>query len=331
MADKKPLVLYSGKPKEIAITDTISIVNGGSRASMVVTQASHGFSVGNAIYYTGTAYAKAKADSANTLGLCIVESVSDVNTFTLVLNGRITGLSGLTAGQYYYVSAATAGLLTVTEPATGYFSNPLLFADSTTTGFVVQFRPSVSQNPPGATGWNDILPVQFKDDASAGWTHAQIGTTGRYAWSAIGTGASSTIHLYYHIPHEVVSNPATGYWHPHIETPNNDAGNIVLTANFYAAKRDGSWTTIQTVTYTLTPSTLSSSGKNMVIDLSLPTAILAELEPDALVYCRLVRDPALAGDTYTSSVFLFTGDCHVTFHKHGTTEKDKGSGWVQSS
>jgi hypothetical protein len=72
-----------------------------------------------------------------------VITVTDANNFVLYLSGAIAGLSGLTAGQYYFVSDATAGLLTSTEPTSvSSFSNPLLFALSTTTGIVLQFRPS---------------------------------------------------------------------------------------------------------------------------------------------------------------------------------------------
>jgi hypothetical protein len=57
----------------------------------------------------------------------------------------------LTAGNYYFVSDATPGLLVNTEPTniTSY-SNPLLFTLSTTTGIVFPFRPSTvpsSANP----------------------------------------------------------------------------------------------------------------------------------------------------------------------------------------
>lgn len=122
-----------------------SLVTGGpsDNTRFSVTQASHGFTVGNAIYYTGSAYAKAKADADTTLALFIVSTVADVNNFTATQAGPVTGLSGLTAGQYYFVSDATAGLLTATEPTSSTsYSNPILFATSTTTGVVIPFRPN---------------------------------------------------------------------------------------------------------------------------------------------------------------------------------------------
>jgi hypothetical protein len=57
------------------------------------------------------------------------------------MNGYVSGLSGLTAGTTYYLDASTAGALTSTEPlTTGYISKPVLIADSTTSGYVIESR-----------------------------------------------------------------------------------------------------------------------------------------------------------------------------------------------
>jgi len=114
----------------------------GSAIFMAVNQTSHGFTTGQAVYYTGSVWALAEANSAGTLGIGIVSFV-DANNFNLYQAGLLTGLSGLTAGQYYFVSDATSGLLTSTQPTSvSSYSNPLLFALSTTTGLVLPFRPS---------------------------------------------------------------------------------------------------------------------------------------------------------------------------------------------
>ena len=88
------------------------------------------------------AWALAEANSNATLGVGVVFYI-DANNFYLYQLGSISGLSGLTAGQYYFVSDATPGLLTATEPtAVTSFSNPLLLALSATTGVVFPYRPS---------------------------------------------------------------------------------------------------------------------------------------------------------------------------------------------
>ena len=92
------------------------------------------------IYNNGTNYVKAQADDTATLGLFVVSAVADANTFTATFSGKIT-LSSLTAGEYYFVSNSTAGAYVATEPTSGY-SNPILFALSTTEAVVLPFRPS---------------------------------------------------------------------------------------------------------------------------------------------------------------------------------------------
>ena len=124
---------------------TVQITAGGAggsgeSVSWDVTQSSHGLAVGDVIYNNGTNYIKAQADDTATLGLFVVSAVANVNTFTATFSGKIT-LSSLTAGEYYFVSNSTAGAYVATEPTSGY-SNPILFALSTTEAVVLPFRPS---------------------------------------------------------------------------------------------------------------------------------------------------------------------------------------------
>lgn len=298
---------------------------------MTVTQTAHGFSAGNAIYYNGTAYAKAKADNAATLSFMIVDAVPDANTFSFTMLGRITGLSGLTAGQYYYVSAATAGALTATEPA-GY-SNPILFADSTTTGFVLPFRPSFSTTPPAASGWDDITPVSFKDDGTGGWSFTTV-TGNRKELAAVGSGSTvSTMFFKYHIPHGIALNQSDGniYLHPHLEFINQNSGNVILTAYITAGLRDvGLMSSEFSLTWTITPANHTSFAQLVTpFEQALPTGLAAYLVPDAIWSVRLVRDAGAAGDTYTSIVAIHTMDIHALFDYKPTTSKDAGSGWVK--
>lgn len=120
----------------------------GGGTSITVHQVGHGLSTGDAVYYdaNAAAWVQAQSDNVDTLGIALVV-VSGNDDFTAYPAGPITGLSGLTAGQYYFVSDDTAGAITVTEPvATTSYSNPILYAYSTTEGFVLPFRPS-SLNP----------------------------------------------------------------------------------------------------------------------------------------------------------------------------------------
>ena len=109
---------------------------------IIVSQTAHGFTTGQAVYFNGTSWALAEANSITTLGIGLVVYI-DANTFYLYCLGIISGLSGLTAGQYYFVSDTIPGALTTTEPTSvNSFSNPILLAISSTIGVVLPFRPS---------------------------------------------------------------------------------------------------------------------------------------------------------------------------------------------
>jgi len=119
------------------------VVDNNESTKFNVNQSTHGLSVLDAIYHNGTIYTEAQADDAETLGMLIVTEVIDTNNFVATLVGKTTITShGLTIGEYYFVSDSVAGGLTATEPGTGSFSNPILFAVDANTLIVLPFRPS---------------------------------------------------------------------------------------------------------------------------------------------------------------------------------------------
>jgi hypothetical protein len=118
---------------------------GGGGTTDRVTQASHAFVIGDILYMNGSVYAKAKADAANTAEVVgMVSRVIDANTFELTLSGEVAGLSGLTVGENYFLSAATAGAITATEPSVvGQVSLPIGVASSATSLYVAPKRGAV--------------------------------------------------------------------------------------------------------------------------------------------------------------------------------------------
>lgn len=118
---------------------------GGGGTIDKVTQASHGFVVGDVLYINGGNYAKAQADTAikaEVVGM--VSRVIDASNFELTLNGEVSGLAGLTMGENYFLSASSAGAITATEPSVvGQISLPIGVASSTTTLYVAPKRGSV--------------------------------------------------------------------------------------------------------------------------------------------------------------------------------------------
>ena len=118
---------------------------GGGGTTDRVTQASHGFVVGDVLYLSGSTYTKAIATAANTAEVVgVVSRVLDGSTFDLTLSGEVTGLSGLVAGEAYFLSPSSAGGITVTEPSViGQVSVPVGVASSATTLYVAPKRGSV--------------------------------------------------------------------------------------------------------------------------------------------------------------------------------------------
>jgi len=104
------------------------------------------FAVGEVLYLDGAVYKRAKADAANTAEVVgvvsrIVDATAASFTFEMTLSGEVAGLAGLTPGEVYFLSAATAGALTAVEPSVvGQVSLPVGVASSATSLYVAPKR-----------------------------------------------------------------------------------------------------------------------------------------------------------------------------------------------
>jgi hypothetical protein len=165
---------------------------GGAGVSREISQSLHGFLPGDVLYFDSVSseYAKAKADAENTAEVVgIVSEKKDNNTFVLLSGGYIEGLSGLTAGSVHYLSSSTVGLLTPIEPGViGEVSKPVLIADSTSSGYLVNYRgvvvggsnarTSLSLNNNGSTNIQDMS--QYDAGELSGWVFVDATSPLRY-------------------------------------------------------------------------------------------------------------------------------------------------------
>lgn len=154
-----------------------------------LTETAHGFIAGNIIRHDGTNYVKAQAVNTLSLhGLYIVESVVNANSFVGVQLGEIT-LSGLTAGQSYYVDPTTAGAVTTTRP-TGAGQVPVVaFRAISTTRAVVVFRhqwqqASQADMEAAAAGTNFVVPANMSYHPGMVKAWVQFNGTGTIAVTA---------------------------------------------------------------------------------------------------------------------------------------------------
>jgi hypothetical protein len=129
-----PVNIYDGTNKTYVDTAT-------QRTSQVVTQAGHGFTVGQLVYKTVSSWALADASAEATAEVYgVIESVVAGVSFVLVTNGFISMSSpplSMTAGTTYFLSE-TSGAYTATPPtATGSIVKPVMQALSSSTAIVV--------------------------------------------------------------------------------------------------------------------------------------------------------------------------------------------------
>lgn len=91
------------------------------------TQASHGFSAGDAIGHNGSSWIKADASAGQTECHAVCTAVADVNNFTASVSGFHTLTShGFTLGLNYL--SETAGAVTTTEPGPPALAQEVLVA-----------------------------------------------------------------------------------------------------------------------------------------------------------------------------------------------------------
>lgn len=130
---------------------------GTSSPVNTINQPGHGFTVGQPIYLDDTddTWKLAQANAATTLGIAFADPI-DTNNFNAVFSGKLGGFTGLSIGEYYFVSELTAGTLTDTEPAPPNYSNPMLHAISATEGIIIPIRPSRDEGTGGGSAGVDV-------------------------------------------------------------------------------------------------------------------------------------------------------------------------------
>jgi hypothetical protein len=112
-----------------------------------VTQAAHGFTVGQAIVHNGTTYVLANSSANATLATDVVAQVVSAGVFRRALPGEtISGLTGLTPGAPVHASGTTAGaIVTATQgaaPASAVAQNPIGYALTASTMIFQPYNPT---------------------------------------------------------------------------------------------------------------------------------------------------------------------------------------------
>lgn len=151
MAMRKPLVIVGGQIEQLQTGDTIDVT--GDLGIDLTNDNVGTLDQGTPVYVTAADHCdKAKADAtgtrrviglvgANTIGTGVSGFVQTTDIITLTTGqwDAVCGTSGgLSADTVYYLSAATAGLLTATAPSTvGQYVVPVILAISTTEALIL--------------------------------------------------------------------------------------------------------------------------------------------------------------------------------------------------
>jgi hypothetical protein len=99
------------------------IVSNSEGSRELINAVAHGFVAGDVLYSNAGTYTKAKAATAAASEVIGVVVGATTNYFVLAKTGKITKTGwGLTVGGIYYLSAATDGLITATEPGVTAYS-----------------------------------------------------------------------------------------------------------------------------------------------------------------------------------------------------------------
>ena len=160
--------------------------NGPNGALQLMLQPSHGFKVGQPLYFDGSIYRKAISTSLFTCGVVVVKKVISVDRFLASLNGAIEavtpadiGLGSIVPGQTYYVSDTTAGHYKTTGIGSANFLNPLAVGVTVSALLVVPHAPR--QLPTHAALPDLTAPNSHPTSAITGLDTAlssKVGTTG---------------------------------------------------------------------------------------------------------------------------------------------------------
>lgn len=173
---------------------------GGATTIDRITQATHGFAVGEVLYLNGSTYTRARADVAATAEVVgMVSRVIDANTFELTICGEVVGLAAArfdelalpSTGAVVFLSPTNAGNMTITAPTVvGQISLPIGVASASGSIYV---RPSRGVTVGGA---NVRTQINLTNNATTTVQNASAYDAGELAgWVYIDATADTRFYI----------------------------------------------------------------------------------------------------------------------------------------
>ena len=157
-----------------------SAIPAAAGVTFTVTQTDHGFTIGMPVYYTGTAWRAAKADTLATCATHVVTAVATVHVCNVTVIGKITIPGhGKTVGAYYYTSPVTAGATVTAEPTSGCV-NPVFYVADASTLIILNWRLPVSLRDTELTFGSPAAPNARIWNSTATAPDRTCSTNGRF-------------------------------------------------------------------------------------------------------------------------------------------------------
>lgn len=228
-------------------------------------------------------------------------------------------------GQALFPNGAPQG-----NPPTGYTT---LYAKAD--GSLCYKTPAgveVSFSAPTA-GYFDLKPISLKDDGANGWSVTTV--NGFPTLTALSTNALKQLVALYHIDHDIdlgVSTSNSGaYFHLHWgHNTASPTGNFIIDIKARVALPNGQFATLAPLQFTLTPSA-GNIDRNIITELPLPSAWYPYLSIDSIWTLLIERNRGVnTTDTFNNPVYYYSADFHIRGSSRLTTNKDAGTGWVNS-
>lgn len=175
-----------------------------------------------------------------------------------------------------------------------------MYEDITISGLVLQ--TGGGSNPPG---W-----ATFRNGISL-YTFAGTGTADE-AWFSI------------HIPHNIAQGEDITFhvhWSHIIASP---TGNVVWQLEYTMARGYEKDTYPATTTLSSTQVAGAQYAHHITNDDDMTISFSSDnIEPDAVILCRIFRDPAHASDTFANDAYLINVDVHYKVEQIATTERNR--------
>lgn len=167
-----------------------------------------------------------------------------------------------------------------------------------------------------ATVHNDVPPTGVSIGSGANAPSFSAYNGNMRAYEFVGSALTKEISMVFQMPHSYKEGSSVEP-HLHLYIPNDATGGVIRFGCEYTwVNLDGAEPATTTIYATLTVAAGAGAQGNKLFDFATITGTGKTIS--SLLACRFFRDPTNAADTFGSSVWLKSADCHVEMDSLGS-------------